>query len=187
MHPKHHTLASSGRAATLAGLFAAVLATGCGNVQMPSFGGKSDSPAPAPAAAAPAAAPAAPKSKAGMNDKGEVVDSSKVEAGSGTKVKGLNDWEGEITGKPAPGSKFTQLKIGMSMKQVTDLAGQPTDQGAYVTGKAWIPFYFGSDRHRFEMVFKNQGRLIFAGGSLGDMSGGNLIWIIHNAAEGGYR
>lgn len=166
------------RSATLAALFAAVLATGC--VTMPGSG-KSDT------AAAPAAAPAAPKSKAGMNERGEVVDSSKVEAGSGTTVKGLGGWEGEITGKPAPGSKFTRLQIGMSMRQAVDIAGQPTDQGAYMTGKAWIPFYFGSDRHRYEMVFKGQGRLIFAGGSLGDFTGGNLIWIIHNAQEGGYR
>ena len=26
-----------------------------------------------------------------------------------------------------------------------------------------------------------------AGGSVGDFSGGNLIWIIHNANESGYR
>ncbi|MCX5844379.1 MAG: hypothetical protein NT022_11675 [Deltaproteobacteria bacterium] len=102
-------------------------------------------------------------------------------------VKGINGWEGEITGKPAPGSKFKKLQIGMSIKQVTDLIGQPTDQGAYVTGKAWIPFYFGSDRYRHEMVYKGQGRLIFAGGSVGDYTSGHLISIIHNAKEGGSR
>ncbi len=122
-----------------------------------------------------------------MNDKGEVVDSSKVQGGSGQKVKGLNNWEGEITGKPGPTSQFTKLEIGMSMRQVVDLVGQPTDQGAYITGKSFIPFYFGADRHRFEMVYKNQGRLIFAGGSLGNFTGGNLVWIIHNGNEGGYR
>jgi hypothetical protein len=31
------------------------------------------------------------------------------------------------------------------------------------------------------------GRLIFAGGSFGDLSGGNLIWIIHCASEPGFR
>jgi len=134
-----------------------------------------------------AAAPAQAKTPPGMNDRGEVVDSSKVEAGSGKKVKGLGDWEGEITGKPAPGSKFVKLQIGMSMRQVTDIAGTPTDQGAYITGKAWIPFYFGADRHRFEAVYKGQGRLIFAGGSMGDFMGGNLIWIIYNSNESGYR
>lgn len=165
----------------LAALFGAVLVAGCVTTGGGSGGGSTASaPAPAPA-------PAAPKSKAGMNDRGEVVDSKAVEAGSGTKVKGLGDWEGEITGKPGPGSKFTRLQIGMSMRQSVDIAGQPTDQGAYITGKAWIPFYFGSDRHRYEMVFKGQGRLIFAGGSLGDFTGGNLIWIIHNPSEGGYR
>jgi hypothetical protein len=149
---------------------------------------KSESAASEPAGqTAKAEADTKPAIGPGMNAQGEVVDSSKVESGYGTEVKGLGEWEGEITGKPAPGSKFTKLKIGMPMKQVTDLIGQPTDQGAYVTGKAWIPFYFGSDRHRHEMVYKNQGRLIFAGGSMGDFTGGHLIWIIHNRTEPGYR
>ncbi|QFZ81646.1 hypothetical protein GFK26_02045 [Variovorax paradoxus] len=151
-----------------------------------SRGSSGSQPAAAPAPAA--AAPAAPSgSKAGLDARGNVVDSSKVEAGSGRTVKGLNGYEGEITGNPARNSKFTRLQIGMSTKQVTDIAGPPTDQGAYMTGKAWIPFYFGSDRHRFEMTYKGQGRLIFAGGGMGDFSSGNLIWIIHNANESGYR
>ena len=95
--------------------------------------------------------------------------------------------EGEILGIPAPGCKFTQLQIGMPLKQATDIAGEPTDRGAYITGKAWIPFYFGSDRHRYEMVYKGQGRLIFAGGGVGDWGSGHLIWIIHNANEAAYR
>jgi len=125
--------------------------------------------------------------KPGMNANGEVVDSSAVEAGSGRQVKGQGDWEGEITGKSWPGAKFDKLAIGMPMRQVTDLIGQPSDQGAYVTGKAWIPFYFGSDRHRYEMVYQNQGRLIFAGGSMGDWGSGHLIWIIYNRSEPAYR
>ena len=153
---------------------AAALLAGCESVK--NMTGSSASPAPAaaptaaPAAKAPAAAPAA-----------------KSQSGDTVRVKGINDWEGDITGKPAANSRFTKLTIGMGMRQATDLAGQPTDQGAYVTGKAWIPFYFGSDRYRHEMVYKGQGRLIFAGGSAGDFSSGSLIWIIHNAAEPGYR
>lgn len=149
--------------------------------------------AAAPAAAKPAAAAAAPAAaasagaKPGMDAQGNVIDSAKIEAGSGRTVKGINDYEGEITGNPAKNSKFTSLQIGMSMKQVTDIAGQPTDSGAYMTGKAWIPFYFGGDRHRMELTYKNQGRLIFAGGSLGNYTGGNLVWIIHNPNESGYR
>jgi len=132
-------------------------------------GSTSSSPTPAPAAKAEAPAP-------------------KAEATSDRQtVKGINDWEGEIIGKPAPGSKFTKLKIGMGMRQVTDLIGQPTDQGAYVTGKAWIPFYYGSDRYRHELVYKGQGRLIFSGGGVGNYSSGHLTSIIHNAKEEGYR
>jgi hypothetical protein len=128
------------------------------------------------------------KPMAGMNARGEVIDSAKVESGSGQRVKGLKDIDGEITGKPKSTSKFKKLQIGMSMKQVTDLIGEPNDKGAYVTGKAFIPFYFGDDTHRFEMIYKGLGRLIFAGGSVfGDVTGGNLIWIIHNANEPGYR
>lgn len=37
------------------------------------------------------------------------------------------------------------------------------------------------------MVYKGQGRLIFAGGALGDFTSANLIRIIHNANEGAYR
>lgn len=160
-------------------LAAAVLATGC-----VSLGGtKSESTAAAPAAAA---APSGPKIGPGMNAAGEVTDVKLVEAGHGQKVKGINDWEGEITGRPAPGSKFTQLKIGMSAKQAMDIVGQPTDQGAYITGKAWIPFYFGSDRYRYEMAYKGMGRLIFAGSS-GFDSNAHLIWIIHAANDSGYR
>ncbi len=111
-----------------------------------------------------------------------------AETASDTRaVKGIDGWEGEITGKPAPKSSFTKLQIGMGMKQVTDLVGQPTDQGAYVTGKAWIPFYFGSDTYRHELVYKGLGRLIFAGGGVGNYHAGHLIHIIHNANEGGYR
>jgi hypothetical protein len=123
----------------------------------------------------------------GMNANGEVVDATKVESGYGKKVKGIGDFEGEITGAGVPNSKFSQLQIGMGIKQVMDIAGTPTDQGAYLTGKAFIPFYFGSDRNRYELIYKGQGRLIFAGGSVGNLSGGNLIWIINSATETGYR
>ena len=175
----------------LAALVATALATGCG-----STGGGSKSSDTSSTAAAPAPAPAAkdktppPKSTAGMDASGRVVDSSKVEAGSGKLVKGKDDWEGEITGIAAPSSKFNKLQIGMGMREVMDIAGAPTDQGAYVTGKAFIPWYFGADKHRHEMVYKGMGRLIFASGGgwgWGGGSGGNLIWIIHNSNEGGYR
>jgi hypothetical protein len=103
-------------------------------------------------------------------------------------VKGIDGWEGDIVGTPAKRSAFTKLKIGMSLKQVTDLVGEPTDRGEYLTGKQFIPFYYGSDMHRTELVYKNLGRLVFAGGSaFGDYAAYNLISITHNAHEGAYR
>ena len=149
---------------------AAALLGGCETVKNVTGQGSSSAPAPAPAPAPAAPAPAAA-----------------APAGDTQHVKGINDWEGDIVGKPAANSRFTKLTIGMGMRQVTDLVGQPTDQGAYITGKAFIPFFFGSDRYRHELVYKGQGRLIFAGGSRGDYSSGNLIEIVHNANEGGYR
>lgn len=142
-----------------------------------------------PGAAAGAASGTASGTAAGTYDLSKnkpVTDSAKVESGQGTTVTGINDWQGEISGVPAANSRFTKLKIGMSQKQVTDLIGEPTDQGAWVTGKAFIPFYFGSDRSRWEMVYKGQGRLIFSNQS-GFGSGYYLTWVIHYANEGGYR
>lgn len=170
-------------------LGAALLGTlwlaGC--ITMPGASSSSSSNTSSSSTTTASAQPAAPKGPGpGMNANGEVVDVKKVEQGYGQKVKGINDWEGEITGRPAPGSKFTQVQIGMSAKQVMDIVGTPTDQGAYVTGKAWIPFYFGSDRYRYELAYKGMGRLIFAGSS-GFDSNAHLIWIIHAANDTGYR
>jgi hypothetical protein len=162
---------NTNRMACLAALVASVaLVSGCDTVK--NMTGQGGSPAPAPAAAAPAPAAKAP---------------APAPAGDTVHVKGVDNWEGDIVGKPAPGSRFTKLTIGMGMKQVTDLIGPPTDQGSYITGKAFIPFFFGSDRYRHEMAYKGQGRLVFAGGSAGDYSSGHLIEITHNAAESGYR
>lgn len=142
----------------------------------------------APAATATRPAAAAPVAAGGydLSKNTPVTDSTKVAAGQGTQVKGINDWQGEITGVPFKGSRFTKLKIGMPMQQVLDLVGQPTDQGAYVTGKAFIPFYFGSDTTRWEATYKGQGRLIFSN-QAGFGSGQYLTWIIYNANEPGYR
>ncbi len=172
------------RSIGLVTIAALTLVVGCGS--MP--GSKTaDSGGTSATAAAPAST-SAPASKIGpgMNERGEVIDPTKVEAGHGQRVKGINDWEGEITGKPAPGSKFTELKIGMSFGQVQGILGVPSDQGSYITGKAFIPFFFGSDRYRHEAVYKGQGRLIFAGSAGFDMNS-HLIWIINSANETGVR
>ena len=115
-----------------------------------------------------------------------VSDISQAQGGQGTMIKGMGDWEGEITGIPAAGTSFTKLRIGMSRQQAIDIAGSPTDQGAYITGKSWIPFYYGSDRARWEMAYKGKGRLIFSQNA-GFGTDFYLTWIIHYDKDTGYR
>ncbi|MBS0225419.1 MAG: hypothetical protein JSS25_03640 [Proteobacteria bacterium] len=100
------------------------------------------------------------------------------------KVKGLHDIEGEIIGDPIPGSKFSKLEIGMSQTQVNDMIGSAKECGSYVTGKAWIPFHFGSDNSRQECNYKGQGRLIFSNQANGSAY---LLKIVYDAKESGYR
>ena len=59
-------------------------------------------------------------------------------------------------------SPFAKIKYGMSQEEVYSILGQPTSQGAYVTGKAWIPFYFGGDKTRSIARYKGQGYIIFS-------------------------
>lgn len=102
------------------------------------------------------------------------------------KVKGRGDWEGYISGEPWKGAKFNRLEVGMSYRQVLNLIGPPTDQYSHVTGKAWIPFYFGSGRYEHKLLYKGQGRLVFAGDA-GFSSNAHLIGIEFNRNESGYH
>jgi len=125
----------------------------------------------------------------GMNGKGEVVDSGKIEFGSGVKTKGLNGWEGEIFGKPAPGSKFNKIRIGMSQHQVEKLLGEPSDWHEYTTGKAWIPVaaLFMSDIQRMESIYPKTGRIIYGSGNNNTDTGSfYVIGIVNNAHEHHY-
>ena len=72
--------------------------------------------------------------------------------------------EAEIVGKPAPGSKFARLKIGMTLAQVEKAIGRPARQWTHPTGKASIPFYFGPDRWVIQYSYKGEGVLTFNSG-----------------------
>jgi hypothetical protein len=135
-----------------------------------------------------------------MNSAGQVVDSSQVSEGHGKKVTGRDGWTGEILGKSTTGRGFSRLQIGMSVAEVTRIVGRPSDQGVYLTGQAFNPFHFGSGKSRYELVYKNQGRLIFdspsaydfggmssSGAAQGAYGSGYLVWIINNSREPGYR
>jgi hypothetical protein len=72
--------------------------------------------------------------------------------------------QGVIIGKPAPGSKFAKLKIGMTLSQVEKTIGHPTKQWTHPTGKASIPFYFGPDRWVIQYSYKGEGVLTLNSG-----------------------
>ena len=90
---------------------------------------------------------------------------------------GLTD--GEIVGIPVPGSKFSLLKIGMTMKQVENLIGEANDTDSRITGKQFQPFYFGGDTQRTEAFYKNEGQLTFSN-TLPESAANTLIRIVVN-------
>jgi len=83
-------------------------------------------------------------------------------------------------------SKFSKIAVGMSMKQVYDLIGTPTDTRIYSTGKIFIPFYFGSDGVRTEALYKGEGRIVFTGIGVSG-SGYRVYRIKYDPAEPGYN
>ena len=62
-------------------------------------------------------------------------------------------------------SPLAKIKEGMDSDEVTKILGEPTSTGRHVTGKAFIPFYFGTDAVKTEWRYKNLGRVIFSKGS----------------------
>ena len=75
-------------------------------------------------------------------------------------------FDGELTGTPAPGGKFSKLTIGMTMSEVTSLIGGPDNLTRHETGKRWIPFYFGSDAQRVQVLYRGEGCLTYTGGNV---------------------
>ncbi len=75
-------------------------------------------------------------------------------------------FEGEISGTPAPESRFAKLKIGMELEQVHKLISEPEQLFSRDTGKRWIPFYFGADGRRIVTLHKGEGCLTYSAGGL---------------------
>ena len=64
-------------------------------------------------------------------------------------------------GVPAPaGSKLAQVTVGMKPEQVKEIMGEPANQTTYMTGKMWIPWYFGPT-HQTDWKYKDVGRVVF--------------------------
>ncbi len=86
-------------------------------------------------------------------------------------------FDGEIVGTPTPNSKFAKLQIGMTMSEVSGLIGAPDDMVRHETGKRWIPFYFGNDAQRLQVLYRGEGCLTYTGGNVFGGGGGELIRI----------
>lgn len=79
------------------------------------------------------------------------------------------------------GSSLSQITIGMNDSEVRKLLGEPTSQNTYMTGKGWIPFYYGPDTTRIDYKYKKIGRVVF---SRSRYSGRlKVINVIHNPNE----
>jgi hypothetical protein len=118
--------------------------------------------APAAAAAAPARATPAATAKS---------DTRIVKSRDGS-------YTGEISGTAAANSKFAKLQIGMGMNEIQDVMGHAPDRlHSYESGKRWIPFYYGNDARRMQVLYKGEGCLIFTGGNIWGGGAGDLLSI----------
>src|SRR6185369_1157389 len=112
---------------------------------------------PKTAAAAPAKAAEPPPAK----------DSTAGKACNPCTVKSRDGaFTGEIYGTIPPGSKWARLQIGMQQSEVERILGVTQNIRAYVTAKAFIPFYYGTDSHRYEAVYAGQGSVAYTGGGM---------------------
>ena len=63
---------------------------------------------------------------------------------------------------PPKGTKLAKVALGMTDLDVRKAIGEPDSQKNYMTGKAWIPFYWGPDVARTDWMYKGQGRVVFS-------------------------
>ena len=91
-------------------------------------------------------------------------------AGAGGDVRVVRSYDGsfdgEVSGTPAPESRFAKLKIGMELEQVHKLIGEPDQLYSHDTGKNWIPFYFGADGRRIIAHYRGEGCLTYSAGGV---------------------
>lgn len=119
-----------------------------------------------PKNAAKAAEPAPPQAATASPAK---EDAKPTEAGKPRMMKSRDgSFEGEVYGNIPAGSKWAKLQIGMEQPEVERILGGTSNDVRHMpTGKAFIPFYYGTDRYRYEVVYHGQGSVSYTGGSWG--------------------
>lgn len=87
----------------------------------------------------------------------------------------------ESPSPPPPGSPMARVESGMTDAQVRSILGAPDEVRTYVTGKNFIPFYYGGDTSRSDWIYQGQGRVVF---SRNRWSGGlNVVNVIYQPDE----
>jgi hypothetical protein len=84
-----------------------------------------------------------------------------------------------------PDSPFAKIKEKMGSDEVYAAIGKPTSEERYITGKQFIPFNFGGDKHRMTAHYKGIGTITFSSdGSF--TSGMSVMSIDYDPAETGF-
>jgi len=88
------------------------------------------------------------------------------------------------TKAPIPeSSPLSKIEMGMTEIQVRKAIGDPDAVRNYMTGKAWIPFYFGGDVMRMDWIYADVGRVIFTRNRWSGSTA--VIDLLHNPDEAG--
>src|SRR5437867_12824335 len=85
---------------------------------------------------------------------------------------------------PPPNSPLAKVQVGMSAREVEAILGPPNDENAYMTGKAFIPFFYGRDRWRRAYFYKGLGRVVFGGGG-GFSASAHVVRVDYDPNEAG--
>lgn len=63
---------------------------------------------------------------------------------------------------PPAGTRLAKVEVGWNDEQVRAAIGAPDNVEGYITGKSFIPFYYGSDTSRTDWEYKGEGRVVFS-------------------------
>jgi len=63
---------------------------------------------------------------------------------------------------PPASSKLSKVQLGWNDEQVRAAIGAPDNVEGYITGKSFIPFYYGTDTSRTDWEYKGEGRVVFS-------------------------
>ena len=66
------------------------------------------------------------------------------------------------------GSAFSKVVMRSSEVEVRKVLGEPDNATSYMTGKIFIPLYFGKDAFRVDWLYEGQGEIVFSRGAWGD-------------------